>query len=118
MKKVLIFSCKRIRDHSCVACAKCSKAAMRKEGEFAGEQDIFIVGNTECGDCPGLIMPRVGLVMTMLQVLDQKPDAVHLATCMKVATETGQCQMDLEKVAGVIQEKTGIPVVIGTHPYL
>ena len=118
MTKVLLFSCKRIRDTHCIACAKCSKAARLTEGEFSRYEQVHIVGNSQCGDCPGLIMPRIGLVMKVLDGLEERPDAIHLSTCLKVATETAQCPLDLEKIKATIEEKLSIPVVIGTHPYL
>lgn len=117
MKNVVLFSCRNIRDHSCVGCIKCFKAAQLGDGAFDGEE-VRIIANTECGGCPGLIMPRVGLLMTMLGAMEQKPDAIHFSTCMKVATETADCPMDLEVYKKKIEEKTGIPVVIGTHPYV
>ena len=37
MAKIAILYCKRIKDHSCIACAKCHKAMKEKNGEFAKE---------------------------------------------------------------------------------
>ena len=35
MSRVAIFYCKRIKDHTCIACAKCFKGAAERAGEFA-----------------------------------------------------------------------------------
>ncbi len=116
MKNVVLISCKKIRDHSCIGCAKCFKAAQIGAGEFG--EPVSIIALTECGDCPGLVMPRVGLLQTILGALDQKPDAIYFSTCVKVAKETAGCPMDVEALKTKIEAKTGIPVTIGTHPYV
>ncbi len=68
MKNVVLFCCKKIRDQSCIGCAKCFKAAQKGAGTFG--EPVSIIALTECGDCPGLVMPRVGLVRTILGALD------------------------------------------------
>jgi predicted metal-binding protein len=118
MKKISIFYCKRIKDHSCIACANCFRGIQEKHGEFAQhEEDIEIVSMTDCGDCPGNIMPRVKLVKNMLEKMERKPDAIHLGTCVKMAYEHGNCPMDLDEVKLKIEQAIGIPVIIGTHYY-
>ena len=62
MSNIAILYCKRIKDHSCVACAKCFKGIKEKNGEFARHDDIDLVAMTDCGDCPGLTLPRVKLL--------------------------------------------------------
>ena len=52
MANILIVSCTKIRDVSCIACLKCFKAASLKEGEFAKYDSVQIVGLSGCGDCP------------------------------------------------------------------
>jgi predicted metal-binding protein len=117
--KVAIFYCKRIKDHTCIACAKCYKGIREKAGEFAVHEDgIHVVAMTDCGDCPGLIMPRVSMIMGMLEGLDQKPDSIHLGTCIKMAVEHGECPLDPDEIKLKVEAKFGIPVVIGTHPYV
>jgi len=119
MKRIAIFYCKRIKDHSCVACIKCHKGIREKNGEFARHaEEIDLCSMTDCGDCPGLIFPRAGLVMGMLDKMDRKADAIHLGTCIKLASETGNCPMDLDKIKAGLETKFGIPVTIGTHAYV
>ncbi|AGL00706.1 CGGC domain-containing protein [Desulfoscipio gibsoniae] len=117
MANILIVTCAKIRDVSCIACLKCFKAANLKEGEFAQYDTVNIVGMSGCGDCPGLVMPKVGLVMEMADYLEQDVDAIHLGTCMVRAGNTAACPIDLAKVQQMLSSKYGLPVVIGTHSY-
>ncbi|MBL6975956.1 MAG: CGGC domain-containing protein [Deltaproteobacteria bacterium] len=117
-KKIAIFYCKRIKDHTCIACAKCYKGAAMKAGEFARhDEDIEIVGMTDCGDCPGLFMPRSKMVMDMLDGMDRKPDAIHLGTCVKLACEHGECPLKPDELKLKVEAKFNIPLIIGTHDY-
>ena len=50
MSKIAILYCKRIKDVSCVACAKCFKAVDQRDGEFAKLEEAQIVAMTHCGD--------------------------------------------------------------------
>jgi predicted metal-binding protein len=118
VKKIAIFYCKRIKDHTCIACVKCYKGVREKNGEFAvHEEDIDITAMTDCGDCPGLIVPRVSMVMANLSGMGRKPEAIHLGTCIKMAYEHANCPMDLDEVKMKLEAKFGIPVIIGTHTY-
>ena len=54
MANVAILYCKKIQDHSCIACAKCHKAMSEKNGEYGRHDEIELVAMTDCGDCPGL----------------------------------------------------------------
>ena len=57
MPNIAILYCKRVKDHSCTACAKCYKGMAEKNGEFAAYDDVQLVAMTDCGDCPGLSFP-------------------------------------------------------------
>jgi predicted metal-binding protein len=116
-KKAAILYCKKIKDISCVACAKCFKGIALREGEFARFDDLEIVGMTHCGDCPGLTVPRVKLLKETLNGLGQGLDAVYLGTCMKAAMETAQCPIDFDALKTVLTQKLGVEVILGTHPY-
>ncbi|MFC1925590.1 CGGC domain-containing protein [Chloroflexota bacterium] len=117
MSKIAILYCKRIKDHSCVACAKCFKGIAERNGEFARHEDIELVAHTDCGDCPGLVVPRVKLVNEITSKMDRPIETLHMATCMKVAMETAGCPIDFEKTKTTLEEKLGINVVLGTHTY-
>lgn len=119
MKRVAIFYCKRIKDHSCIACAKCFKGVAEKNGEFAcHNDDIEIVSMTDDGDCPGLILPRVTMILKTLEGLGREVDAIHLGTCVKLAREHGNCPMDLDEIKVKLEDKFNKPVIIGTHSYI
>ena len=117
MSKVAIIYCKRIKDYSCIACAKCYKGIAEKNGEFAQHKDIELVAMTDCGDCPGLVVPRVKLLSEVTKILDRSIDAVHLGTCVKLAMETAGCPIDFDHTKVLLENKFGVNVVLGTHSY-
>lgn len=118
MSRIAILYCKRIKDHSCVACAKCFKAIKEKNGEFAAYDDeVDLVAMTDCGDCPGLCVPRVKILSEVTANIDRPFDAIHFGTCIKLAMESAECPIDLDTVKPIIEKKFGAPVVLGTHSY-
>lgn len=117
MAKIAILYCKRIKDHSCIACAKCFKGAGEGNGEFAGYEGVDIVAMTDCGDCPGLVVPKVKLLKEVTAGLGQQIEVLHFGTCVKMAMSTASCPIVYEDVAPLIQEKFGFPVRLGTHSY-
>ena len=119
MKRIAIFYCKRIKDRTCIACAKCFKGIKEKHGEFANhDEDIEIVSMTDDGDCPGLLLPRAKMVLDMLENMGREVDAIHLGTCMKLAREHGNCPLDLDEIKDKLEKKFNKPVYIGTHLYI
>ncbi len=118
MAKILVVSCENVRDKSCVACLKCFKAVELGAGEYGQhEEGAQIVAISGCGGCPGLVMPKVALVMDCADGLGREIDTIHLGTCMKAACNTGGCRLDLEKTAEMLRNKYGVKVIIGTHNY-
>lgn len=117
MAKIAVLYCKRIQDHSCVACAKCHKGMREKNAEFGRHDEIELVAMTHCGDCPGLVVPRVKLLTEVLNNLDEKIEVLHLGTCMKLAMETAECPIDFDDLKVTLENKFGIEVVLGTHSY-
>ena len=119
MARVAIVGCKRVQDQLCIACAKCLKAMQNREGEFARYKDdeLELVALGDCGDCPGLIMPKVTLMNEIITMLERDYDIIHLGTCVVKAKKTGQCPLDFEQVTHLIKENFGKEVVIGTHDY-
>ena len=117
MSKIAILYCKRIKDHSCIACAKCFKAMTEKNGEFARHDEIELVAMTDCGDCPGLTVPRVKLLNEITTNLDRSIDVLHFGTCVKLAMETADCPIDFDDMKAILESKFGIEVVLGTHTY-
>lgn len=117
MSRIAILYCKRIKDFSCIACAKCHKAIAEKSGGFAGEDEIELVAMTDCGDCPGLTVPKVKLLNEVTRNLDRPIDTLYMGTCMKLAMETADCPIDYETLKVTLENKFGIKVVLGTHNY-
>lgn len=117
MARIAIIYCKRIKDHSCIACAKCFKGIGEKNGEFSRHDQIELVAMTDCGDCPGLVVPRVKLLTEVAGNLDRKIDAIHLGTCVKLAMDTAQCPIDFDDLKAVLESRFGVQVIMGTHSY-
>ena len=117
MAKIAILYCKRIKDHSCIACAKCFKAIAERKAEFARYDGVELVAMTDCGDCPGLVAPRVKLLAEVARGLDRDIEAIHLGTCVKLAMETAQCPIDFDDLKPVLESKFKVPLVLGTHSY-
>jgi predicted metal-binding protein len=117
MATIAIIYCKRIKDYSCIACAKCYKAIHEKDAEFARHEDIDLVAMTDCGDCPGLVVPRVKLLKEVAKSLGRDFDTVHLGTCVKSAMETAKCPIDYDELKIILEKNFGLNVVLGTHAY-
>ena len=117
MSKVAILYCQKIKDHSCIACAKCYKGMEEKNGEFAQYTSIELVGMTDCGGCPGLSVPRVKLLSEVTRNLERPIETLHLGTCMKLAMETAECPIDFDNLKAILENNFGINVVLGTHSY-
>ncbi len=118
MAKIAIIYCKRIKDHSCVACAKCFKGMQEKNGAFNRYNEIELIGMTDCGDCPGLVVPRVKLLTETIKILDREIEVIHLGTCVKLAMETAQCPIDFDELKITLENKYGCDIIPGTHSYL
>ena len=117
MARIAILYCKRVKDHSCVACAKCYKGMRERNGEFGRHDEIELVAMTDCGDCPGLVVPRVKLLSEVTSSLDGGIDVLHLGTCVKLAMDTAECPIDLDRLGPILKSRFGVEVVLGTHAY-
>ena len=117
MSKIAILYCKRIKDHSCIGCAKCHKGMAEHHGEFARHKDIERVAMTDCGDCPGLAVPRVKLLSEITKNLGREIEVLHLGTCIKLAMETAACPIDYDELSTILENKFGVQVVLGTPSY-
>ena len=117
MANIAIIYCKRIKDHSCIACAKCFKGMHEKHAEFARHDEINLVGMTDCGDCPGLVVPRVKFLMEVAKGLGREIDTIHMGTCVKLAMETARCPIDWDELKITVEKKFNVQMVLGTHSY-
>jgi len=117
MARIAILYCRKIKDHSCIACIKCHKGIAEKNAEFAQHDEIELVAMTDCGDCPGLVVPRVKLLSGLVEDAGRRFDTVHLGTCMKLAMETAECPIDFDDLKITLEKKFGVRVILGTHSY-
>jgi predicted metal-binding protein len=116
-KNIGIIYCKRIQDQSCIGCAKCYKAVNEKAFEFEGEDDYRMVFKTSCGDCPGLVLPKLQLQMAVLEKLGETVDEVYFGTCVKKATAVMNCPMNIDGIKAKMEDMFGVSVTVGTHDY-
>ena len=117
MANIAVLYCKRIQDHSCIACAKCFKGMAEKNGEYAQHDSIELVAMTDCGDCPGLVVPRVKLLTEVTKNIGRSIEVIHLGTCVKLAMETAQCPIDFDELKVTLEKNFGVKVILGTHSY-
>ena len=113
--RIGIVYCHRIQDASCIGCAKCYKAINENLHAFEGEDDVRVVFKTSCGDCPGLVLPKLDLQAVVMDDLDVDVDALYFGTCVQKARSAMGCPMDVERLAPIIEGKLGVPVRVGTH---
>ena len=119
MAKIAIIGCKRIQDQLCVACEKCLKAMSKRDGEFSRykDDDLELIALGNCGDCPGLVMPKITLMNEIAQTIDREYDVIHFGTCIVKARKTGECPLDFDKLKVLIKDNFDKELVIGTHDY-
>lgn len=117
-RRIGIVYCERIQDSSCVGCTKCYKAIAERSFAFAEPtEEVQLVFKTGCGDCPGLVLPKLDLQKVVLDSLGLGFDALYFGTCVKKAKALMSCPMNLEGITAKIEEKFGVPVIVGTHDY-
>jgi predicted metal-binding protein len=88
-----------------------------KNGEFAKYDEIELVAMTDCGDCPGLVVPRVKLLNELTRGLERPIEKLHLGTCVKLAMETAECPIDFDDLKVIVENKFGCELILGTHSY-
>jgi predicted metal-binding protein len=114
MEKVLIVGCKKAMDDVCIGCSRCLVGFNRRAGEFSRYQegDAVIVGLLNCGDCPGAtIVTRLAQLNLWNKPMDEKVTKIHLGPCI-----TDHCPYR-ETLIKKIEDKAGVDVILGTHPY-
>lgn len=112
MKRVAVIGCGAYMDsgYGCPGEWRCLKAAA--DGEHKFEEPAQVVSFVKC-NCPGRnLVPNLGMSIK----LGGKPDAVYLSSCL-VGAKPGCPYLTPEEMAAMITEKTGLPVVLGTHDY-
>lgn len=115
MEKVLIVGCKKAMDDVCIGCSRCLVGFNRREGAFDiyADEDAEIIGLLNCGDCPGAtIVTRLAQIKLWNGPLKESPTAIHIAPCI-----IDHCPY-AETLIRKIENKAGIKVYHGTHPYI
>jgi len=113
MKKVAIVGCGSYMQsgYGCPGEWRCLKAATLGEHSFS--EPASVVSFVSC-ECPGrTLVPTLGMAAKLSEM---KPDAIHFSTCMAKALP-GCPYIKAEDMAKLVEEKTGIKVVLGTHDY-
>lgn len=113
MKKVAVIGCGAYMDsgYGCPGEWRCLKAAALGEGNF--DEPKQVIALLKC-ECPGRsVVPNMGMAVKLLEI---KPDAIYLSTCLSNAVP-GCPYSDAEEMAKVLEGKTGIKVISGTHDY-
>ena len=90
---------------------KCFRAVQNREGAFkrySKEDSLDVVSYTTCGGCPGGNVEDAVVAMKKYGV-----QAIHFATGVLAGYPPCIFLDDLKKF---VEEKTDLPVVIGTHP--
>ncbi len=113
MKNIMIVGCGAYMDsgYGCSAEWRCLKAAALGEGNF--EEPVRVVGFSRC-ECPGrTIVSNIGVAIKMSGI---KPDLIYFSTCLSKA-KPGCPYGTPEDFAHMVEEKTGVKVIHGTHDY-
>ncbi len=90
---------------------KCFRSVRNREGAFKRYSDndsLEVVAYTTCGGCPG-----GNIENAILGIQKNGAQAIHFAT--GVLAGYPPC-IYLEKFQKFVEERTGLPVIIGTHP--
>ena len=113
MKKVAVVGCGAYMDsgYGCPGEWRCLKAASLGEGLF--DESSQVVSFVKC-ECPGRSMaPNLGMAIKLSEI---KPDVIHLSSCL-VNAKPDCPYASAEQMVKILENKTGIPVVLGTHEY-
>ncbi len=113
MKKVAIVGCGAYMDsgYGCAGEWRCLKAAALGEGNF--DEPSQVIGLVKC-ECPGRsLASNMGVAIKMSEM---KPDKIYLSSCL-VNAKPGCPYSDAKELSKILEEKTGIEVVLGTHDY-
>jgi len=113
MEKIAIVGCGSYMDsgYGCSGEWRCLKAAALGEGNI--ESPSQVMAFVKC-ECPGRsLAPNMGLAIKMSEI---KPDKIYLSSCLANA-KPGCPYVDAREMAEIVENKTGIQVLLGTHDY-
>ncbi len=113
MKKVAVVGCGAYMDsgYGCPGEWRCLKAAALGEGNFDAQSAV--ISFVKC-ECPGrTVAPNLGMAAKLSEM---KPDAIYFSSCLAKAKPA--CPyVSPEELAKIVENKTGVPVTLGTHEY-
>jgi predicted metal-binding protein len=114
MDQIAIVGCGAYMDtgYGCVGEWRCLKAATLGEGNF--EKPSQVTALVKC-ECPGRSLPA-NMVLA-IKMLEMKPDKIYLSSCLANA-KPGCPYINVEELSVMLERKTGIKVVKGTHDYI
>ena len=113
MRKVAVIGCGAYMEsgYGCPGEWRCLKAAALGEGKFGEPSQV--ISFIKC-ECPGRsVAPNLGMAVKLSEI---KPDAVYLSSCL-VNAKPGCPYATAEDLAKILESKTGLPVILGTHDY-
>ena len=113
MSKVAVIGCGAYMDsgYGCPGEWRCLKAAALGEGKFTEPSQV--VAFIRC-ECPGrTVFPNTNMAMKLSEI---KPDTIFLSSCL--ANANPKCPyVSAEELAKLLENKTNIKVIQGTHDY-
>ena len=113
MKKVAVVGCGAYMDsgYGCPGEWRCLKAAALGDGTF--DEPSQVIWLLKC-QCPRRsTVTNAGMAIKLSEI---KPDTIYLSSCL--ANTRPDCPYGTaEELAKMLEGKTGIQVVIGTHDY-
>jgi predicted metal-binding protein len=113
MKMVAIVGCGAYMEsgYGCPGEWRCFKAAALGEGKFSEPSQVLSFVKCECpGRSTG---PNMGMAVKLSEM---KPEVIHLSSCL-VNAKPGCPYATPEDMAKIIENKVGVPVIMGTHEY-
>ena len=113
MEKVAVIGCGAYMEsgYGCPGEWRCLKAGALGEGNFTEPSQV--VAFIKC-ECPGrTLVPNMGMAIKLSEI---KPDKIYLSSCL-VNSKPGCPYSNAEEMSKMIESKTGIKVVLGTHDY-
>lgn len=112
IKRVAIVCCGVSADsgRKCPGEWRCYRAAAFGEGKFG--EPCQVISFLRC-ECPVQGKARA-LNEIVSRLLEMRPDSIHLSYCLVNSKKVCPLGSTLE-FAGILEERTGIPVILGTH---
>ena len=113
MKKVAVVGCGAYMDagYGCPGEWRCLKAAALGEGNF--DEPSLVIAFVRCERPGRTTAPNLGMAAKLSEI---KPDFIYFSTCLAKAKP--ECPtVEAEEQARIVEGKTGVKVVLGTHGY-